>query len=114
MPFRTVVAIALREFIQPLQCIRVTGTAGSNAFLSPMVDQTILYDREQPASKRSSTSIVFKALRSRRNNPQDILSQIGTVGVLKATFSEKAVYKRCVKVDKTAPRLLIVRIANSE
>jgi hypothetical protein len=92
---------------------RVAGASFANTFTSPMVGQSVLYDGEQPTAKQPAPLVIFQPLRGRRHRPQDVLRQIGRIGILQPALSEKPINQWSVQVHKPLPRFLIVSITDA-
>src|SRR6266851_6529455 len=77
------------------------------------ITQLVANDREQPTPKRSALLVIVQASNGLGNNPQDILGQIGGVGVLQAVFASETVNQGRIDLYKLRPRLGITHIADA-
>src|SRR4051794_31431822 len=71
-------------------------------------------DRKQPAAERPLRLVVIELADADMDRPQNILRQIGGVGVLQPLPSPKAVNQWRIEPDELPPRLAIARIAQAD
>src|SRR5262249_16745040 len=93
------------------------GVAAGRRMAAPGLGRTtqeVAGDGEQPAAKGPAAGIVAEARQRRVQGAEDVLRQIGGIGVLQSVPPGHAIDQRRVQVDELHPRLVILSIAQAE
>lgn len=78
------------------------------------IENRILCDTPQPRSKSSSLSVMRPRLQRAGNRRQHLLNKVVRIRWLEPFASRHSKNDRRVNLDKLAPRILILRIANAK
>src|SRR5262249_42530902 len=74
------------------------------------IDHQVASDREQPATEGAAPRVIRLALDGPGHRPEDLLDQVGGVGILKPPPPGQAADERGIDFRKLSPRLFIARV----